>query len=85
MGRLKNERKLQNKMLAKNKKHIGREFMYGMHVLGIGLTIWSLIVDFMHTEKNVTESLVGTFLDTPFKTEDGLKARLDLESVGIKR
>jgi Domain of unknown function (DUF4218) len=41
-------------------------------------------LDFMHIEKNVAESIVGTLLNIPFKTKDGLKARLDLEQFGIK-
>ena len=39
----------------------------------------------MHVEKNVAESLVGTLLNVPGKTKDGMNARLDLEELGIKR
>lgn len=42
-------------------------------------------IDFMHVEKNVAESLVGTLLNVPGKTKDGLNARLDLEELGIKK
>nr|GFB03782.1 hypothetical protein [Tanacetum cinerariifolium] len=35
-------------------------------------------------EKNVCESLVGTLLNGPGKTKDGMNARLDLEELGIK-
>nr|GEX70334.1 hypothetical protein [Tanacetum cinerariifolium] len=35
-------------------------------------------------EKNVCESLVGTLLNVPGKTKDGMNARLDLEELGIK-
>ena len=38
----------------------------------------------MHIEKNVTESVYGTALNLPHKTKDGLKARQDLEALGIK-
>ncbi|WP_254554248.1 hypothetical protein, partial [Salmonella enterica] len=31
-------------------------------------------IDFMHVEKNVAESLVGTLLHVPGKTKDGLNA-----------
>ena len=34
-------------------------------------------LDFMHVEKNVAESLVGTLLHVKGKTKDGLNARLD--------
>nr|GEV59026.1 hypothetical protein [Tanacetum cinerariifolium] len=35
-------------------------------------------------EKNVCESLVGTLLNVPRKTKDGMNARLDLAELGIK-
>ena len=38
----------------------------------------------MHVEKNVGESLLGTLLNVPGKTKDGMNARLDLEELGIK-
>ncbi|GJY37243.1 putative transposase-associated domain-containing protein [Tanacetum coccineum] len=40
-------------------------------------------IDFMHVEKNVCESLVGTLLNVPRKTKDGLNALLDLADLGI--
>lgn len=42
-------------------------------------------IDFMHVEKNVAESLVGTLLNVPGKTKDGLNARLDLAELGVKQ
>nr|GEU42437.1 hypothetical protein [Tanacetum cinerariifolium] len=41
-------------------------------------------IDFMHVEKNVCESLVGTLLNVPGKTKDGMNARLDLAQLEIK-
>lgn len=41
-------------------------------------------IDFMHIEKNVAESLIGTLLNTPGKTKDGLNARKDLMRLMIK-
>ncbi|GJS12987.1 hypothetical protein Tco_0407459 [Tanacetum coccineum] len=41
-------------------------------------------IDFMHVEKNVAESIVGTLLHVPRKTKDGLNARLDLAELGVK-
>ncbi|KAK9049303.1 hypothetical protein SSX86_031729 [Deinandra increscens subsp. villosa] len=41
-------------------------------------------IDFMHIEKNVAESIIGTLLHIPGKTKDGLEARLDLESFGLR-
>ena len=39
----------------------------------------------MHVEKNVAESIVGTLLNIPGRTKDGLAARKDLEFLGIKK
>ncbi|KAL8145517.1 hypothetical protein AgCh_003615 [Apium graveolens] len=41
-------------------------------------------LDFMHIEKNVCESLVGTLLNIPGKSKDGMKARLDMQEMGIR-
>ncbi|GJV38644.1 hypothetical protein Tco_1411121 [Tanacetum coccineum] len=41
-------------------------------------------IDFMHVEKNVAESLVGTLLHVPGKTKDRVNARLDLAELGVK-
>ncbi|XP_060965366.1 uncharacterized protein LOC133034322 [Cannabis sativa] len=39
----------------------------------------------MHIEKNVRESIIGTLLDIPSKTKDGLNSRLDLVEIGIRQ
>ncbi|GKA82101.1 hypothetical protein Tco_0788849 [Tanacetum coccineum] len=41
-------------------------------------------IDFMHVEKNVAESLVGTLLNVPRKTKDEVYAQLDLAELGVK-
>ncbi|XP_024163761.2 uncharacterized protein LOC112170658 [Rosa chinensis] len=41
-------------------------------------------LDVMHIEKNVCDSLLGTLLNIPGKTKDGIKARLDLVEMGIR-
>ncbi|XP_074352503.1 uncharacterized protein LOC141691636 [Apium graveolens] len=41
-------------------------------------------LDFMHIEKNVCESIVGTLLNIPGKTKDGIKARLDIQEMGVR-
>lgn len=41
-------------------------------------------IDFMHIEKNVAESLIGTLLNIPGKTKDGLTARLDLDDMNLR-
>ncbi|KAI5314243.1 hypothetical protein L3X38_043419 [Prunus dulcis] len=42
-------------------------------------------LDVKHVEKNVFDTLVGTILDIEGKTKDTIKARLDLERMGIRR
>ena len=42
-------------------------------------------LDVMHIEKNVTDNIIGTLLNLNRKTKDNLKARLDLELMGIRR
>ncbi|XP_062080640.1 uncharacterized protein LOC133785417 [Humulus lupulus] len=41
-------------------------------------------LDVMHIEKNVCESICNTLLDVAGKSKDGLKARLDLQHMGIR-
>ena len=41
-------------------------------------------LDVMHIEKNICEALIGTILNIVGKTKDTIKARLDLEDLGIK-
>ncbi|XP_074374712.1 uncharacterized protein LOC141715129 [Apium graveolens] len=41
-------------------------------------------LDFMHIGKNVCESIIGTLLNIPGKTKDGMKARLDLQELGVR-
>ncbi|GJU73410.1 putative transposon, En/Spm-like protein [Tanacetum coccineum] len=41
-------------------------------------------IDFMHVEKNVAESLVGTLLHVPGKTKDGVNARLVSDELGVQ-
>ena len=41
-------------------------------------------LDVMRIEKNVTNNIIGTLLNLNHKTKDNLKARLDLELMGIR-
>lgn len=38
----------------------------------------------MHIEKNVCENIIGTILNIPGRSKDGLNARKDLDNLGIK-
>ncbi|XP_075481194.1 uncharacterized protein LOC142521906 [Primulina tabacum] len=42
------------------------------------------VLDVMHIEKNVCESLIGTLLDITGKTKDGVAARLDLMEMNLR-
>ncbi|XP_073131634.1 uncharacterized protein [Henckelia pumila] len=42
------------------------------------------VLDVMHIEKNVCESLIGTLLDIPGKSKDGVAARLDLVEMNLR-
>ncbi|XP_058211648.1 uncharacterized protein LOC131323825 [Rhododendron vialii] len=41
------------------------------------------ILDVMHIEKNLLESIIGTLLNIPGKTKDGVNSRLDLVDKGL--
>ncbi|CAM8944243.1 unnamed protein product [Rhodiola kirilowii] len=41
-------------------------------------------IDVMHVENNICDSLIGTLLNIPGKTKDGLKARLDMLEMNIR-
>lgn len=41
-------------------------------------------IDMMHVEKNVCDSVIGTLLNIPGNTKDGVNARLDLIAMGIR-
>ena len=43
------------------------------------------ILDLMHTEKNVCESIFGTLLDIKEKSKDGEITRDDLQQLGIRK
>ncbi|CAL2248348.1 unnamed protein product [Prunus armeniaca] len=42
------------------------------------------VLDVMHIEKNVCDSIISTLLEIPGKNKDGIAARLDLLNMGVK-
>ncbi|WVZ84272.1 hypothetical protein U9M48_031322 [Paspalum notatum var. saurae] len=42
-------------------------------------------LDVMHIEKNICDSILGTLLDIEGKTKDNVKARLDMQHLGIRK
>jgi hypothetical protein len=43
------------------------------------------VIDGMHVQKNLFESIIGTLLDIKGKTKEGLNSRVDLVNLGIKK
>jgi hypothetical protein len=41
-------------------------------------------IDLMHVTKNIFDSIIGTLLDMPRKTKDGLKSRIDLVQFDLR-
>jgi hypothetical protein len=39
----------------------------------------------MHIEKNICDSILGTLLEMDGKSKDGMKARLDLQDLKIRK
>jgi hypothetical protein len=42
-------------------------------------------LDVMHIEKNICDNIIGTLLDISGKTKDHIKARYDLQEMGIRK
>ena len=68
-------------------RHVGR--IWSRMVSLWQLPYWKNLMlrynlDVMHIEKNICEALIGTILNIVGKTKDTIKARLDLEDLGIK-
>ncbi|CAL2228625.1 unnamed protein product [Prunus armeniaca] len=42
------------------------------------------VIDVMHIEKNICDSIIGTLLEIPGKNKDGIAVRLDLLNKGVK-
>ncbi|XP_042975438.1 uncharacterized protein LOC122306930 [Carya illinoinensis] len=54
------------------------------------LPYWSSLklrhnLDVMHIEKNIYDNILGTLMNIPGKTKDGINARRDLAELGIRR
>ncbi|XP_028080882.1 uncharacterized protein LOC114282405 [Camellia sinensis] len=75
----------------KNKKtlHVGGTKCWKKKSLIFDLEYWKYLhvrhnLDVMHIEKNVCESLIGTLLNIPGKTKDGINSCLDLVEMGLR-
>jgi hypothetical protein len=73
------------KNVEKNAENNGNETsgLFKKRSIFLNLPYWMDLmvhhaIDVMHVEKNVYESLINTLLDIPGKTNDTLKARMNL-------
>ncbi|XP_062118959.1 uncharacterized protein LOC133832664 [Humulus lupulus] len=76
------------KSTSKKRKQDDSKEMWKKRSIFFQLPYWKELyvrhnLDVMHIEKNVCESICNTLLDVAGKSKDGLKARLDLQHMGI--
>ena len=76
--------------MRKRKQDVERNDNWRKKSIFFELPYWKTLVlrhnlDVMHVEKNICDSVVGTLLKLEEKTKDNLKARLDLQHMGIKK
>ncbi|XP_020266948.1 uncharacterized protein LOC109842490 [Asparagus officinalis] len=79
-----------NEFGKKQKKKANRNCPWKKRSVFFDLPYWEHnrcrhMLDLMHIEKNVCDNIVGTLLDIPGKTKDHVKARFDLQKMGIRR
>ena len=77
-------------MLAKRKKkHVKLEHNWKKKRIFFQLPYWKTLIlrhnlDVMHIEKNICDSIVGTFLSIDGKSKDNRNGYLDLQAMGIR-
>ncbi|TXG66608.1 hypothetical protein EZV62_007883 [Acer yangbiense] len=75
---------------GKRKAHVAPHVYWKKKSIFFDLEYWKdlhirHILDVMHIEKNVCESIYGTLLNIPRKTKDGVNSRLDLKAMGLRK
>ncbi|XP_077248875.1 uncharacterized protein LOC143888370 [Tasmannia lanceolata] len=75
---------------AKKKEKPPKEHNWKKKSIFFSLPYWESLLlrhnlDVMHIEKNVCDSVIGTLLNIEGKTKDIVKARLDLQEMGLRR
>lgn len=83
------EKKLGKNPNVRKRKRTAEERNWSKKSIFYELPYWKFLklphnIDFMHTEKNWLDSLMGTLLNIVGKTKDTDKARLDLQDMGIR-
>lgn len=73
----------------KKRKRVDFELNWTKKSIFFEMEYWSKLkirhnLDVMHIEKNICDSVVGTLLSIAGKTKDTVKARLDLQDMGIR-
>nr|XP_004492197.1 uncharacterized protein LOC101504131 [Cicer arietinum] len=85
-----------NVIFRKNQKQTSEKNIWKKKYVFFDLPYWSSLdvrhcLDVMHVEKNVCDkknvcdSVIGTLLNIPGKTKDGLNSRLDMVDMGIRQ
>ncbi|XP_020270940.1 uncharacterized protein LOC109846125 [Asparagus officinalis] len=74
----------------KQKKKLEKGCPWKKRLIFFDLPYWEQntcrhLLDLMHIEKNVCDNIIGTLLDIPEKTKDHVRARFDLQHMGIRR
>ena len=80
---------MQEKKVNRGKSKVSNANCWKKKYIFFYLEYWKYLhvrhnVDVMHIEKNDCESIIGTLLNIPGKTNDGLNFRLDLVDVGLR-
>ncbi|XP_077247212.1 uncharacterized protein LOC143886926 [Tasmannia lanceolata] len=75
---------------AKKKEKPPKEHNWKKKSIFFSLPYWESLLlrhnlDVMHIEKNDCDSVIGTLLNIEGKTKDSVKARLDLQEMGLRR
>ncbi|XP_077217923.1 uncharacterized protein LOC143852426 [Tasmannia lanceolata] len=75
---------------AKKKEKPPKKHNWKKKSIFFSLPYWESLLlrhnlDVMHIEKNVCDSVIGTLLNIEGKTKDSVKARLDLQEMGLRR
>ncbi|XP_042967497.1 uncharacterized protein LOC122300711 [Carya illinoinensis] len=75
---------------TKRRKRTPEELNWTKRSLLFDLPYWPALklrhnLDVMHIEKNIFDNILGTLMNIPGKTKDGIKARRDLAELGIRK
>ncbi|XP_042973033.1 uncharacterized protein LOC122304832 [Carya illinoinensis] len=75
---------------CRKRKHTAEELNWTKKSIFFKLPYWSTLrlrhtLDVMHIEKNISENILGSFMNIPGKTKDNTNSRRDLEILGFRK